>query len=446
VELAQRFGSLNGHLLSSQNKKSMPSNSDRELAILNCGQLVTLAGPARPRVRSEMRELSIIPDGAMLVRGPRIEAIGTRAEIEPLLSSRTNVIDARKRVVLPGFVDAHTHPVFAGNRADEFEQRAAGKTYQEIAAEGGGIRSTVHRTRQASEKELFDAGRRYQEWFLRCGTTTIEAKSGYGLSLDAERKLLHVIRSLDAAGPLRYVPTFLGAHDVPDEYRGKTQEYVRLIVHEMLPEIAKNRLAEYCDVFCEPGIFDVPASAEILRAARQLGLGIRVHADQLTRSGAAEMAAEAGAATADHLEQIDNSGIAALARANVQPVLLPASVYCLGSERFAPARKMIENGLAVVLATDFNPGSSPTPSIPFVLSLAATHMWMTPAEAIVASTVNAAYSVGRGSALGSLEPGKRADFVIHDCGDYREIGYFAGVELAESVCIDGEIQFTRQKG
>ena len=421
----------------------MTTISDYEFAVLNCSQLVTLAGPPRPRVRSEMRELSVIVDGAMLIRGPRIEQVGTRAEIESMLSSRTQVIDAKKRVVLPGFVDAHTHPVFAGNRVDEFEQRTAGKTYQEIGALGGGIRSTVRRTRQASEQDLFDIGLRYQEWFLRCGTTTIEAKSGYGLSLDAEQKLLRVIRRLNAAGPLRYVPTFLGAHDVPDEYRAKTPEYVELIIHEMLPAVVKNGLAEYCDVFCEPAIFDVPAAIEILRAARRLGLGIRVHADQLMRSGAAEMAAEVGATTADHLEQIGDTGIEALVRGNVQPVLLPASVYFLGTERFAPARKMIDAGLAVVLATDFNPGSSPTPSLPFAMSLAFTRMRMTLAESIVATTVNAAYSIGRGDAFGTLEPGKRADFVIHDCSDYREIGYFAGVELAETVCIGGKLRFVR---
>lgn len=436
-------GSLKGRQLSSHKNQRMPSNSDRVFAVLNCRQLVTLAGPPRPRIRSEMRELSIVSDGAMLVRGARIETVGTQAEIEPLLSSNTQVIDARNRVVLPGFVDAHTHPVFAGNRVDEFEQRAAGKTYQEIAASGGGIRSTVNRTRQASEEELFDAGRRYQEWFLRCGTTTIEAKSGYGLSVEAEQKLLRVIRNLNAAGPLRYVPTFLGAHDVPDEYRGKAQEYVDLIIHQMLPEVVKNGLAEYCDVFCEPGIFDVATSTEILTAGRRVGLGIRVHADQLTRSGAAQMSAEVGATTADHLEQIDQSGIAALVRGSVQPVLLPASVYSLGSERFGPARKMIDAGLGLVLATDFNPGSSPTPSIPFVLSLASTHMQMTPAEAITATTVNAAYSLGRGGELGTLEAGKRADFVIHDCKDYREIGYFTGLEHAGSVFINGELAFGR---
>jgi imidazolonepropionase len=421
----------------------MPSNSNRELAVLNSSQLVTLAGPARPRLRAELRELSIIKNGAIFIRGPKIEAVGERAEIERLLSRETQIIDAKSRVVLPGFVDAHTHPVFAGNRVEEFEQRAAGKTYQEIAAAGGGIRSTVNRTRQASEEELFAAASRYQQWFLRCGTTTIEAKSGYGLTLEAELKLLRVIARLSSTGPLRYVPTFLGAHDVPAEYRGKTQEYVDLVIQEMLPEVAKHALAEYCDVFCEPGIFNVAAATQILSAARCAGLKIRVHADQLSRSGAAEMAATVGAVTADHLEQTDEAGIEALARAQVQPVLLPASVYCLGLERFGPARKMIDAGLGLVLATDFNPGSSPTPSMPFVLSLASTHMHLTPAEAIVAATVNAAYSLRRGAELGTLEPGKQADFVIHDCSDYREISYFTGIEPADSVFIGGELAFSR---
>jgi imidazolonepropionase len=421
----------------------MIPNPERELAVLNCGQLVTLAGPQRPRVRAEMNELSVVSAGAMFIRGGRIEAAGTLAEIEPRFTSKTNVMDAKGRVVLPGFVDAHTHPVFAGTRVDEFEMRATGTSYAEIAERGGGIRSTVGRTRQASEEELFNSARRYQKWFLRCGTTTIEAKSGYGLSVDAELKLLRVIRELGSAGPLRYIPTFLGAHDVPDEFRGKPREYVDLILHEMLPKVVGSGLAEYCDVFCEPWIFDVPTATEILTAARGAGLGLRVHSDQLTRSGGAELAAAVGAATADHLEQIDDAGIAALARANVQPVLLPASVYCLGSERFAPARKMIDAGLAIVLATDFNPGSSPTPSMPVVLSLASTHMRMSPAEAIVAATVNAAHSVGRGANLGSLEAGKQADFVVYDCGDYRELSYFTGIELADAVYISGELAFER---
>ncbi|MBV8549902.1 MAG: imidazolonepropionase [Acidobacteriaceae bacterium] len=409
------------------------------LAVVNCRQLVTLAGPARPRVREELQQLSILSDGVLLVRDGRIEAAAQTLEIGP----DYDIFDAGGRVVLPGFVDAHTHPVFAGNRADEFEMRGRGASYEEIAAAGGGIRSTVRKTRAATEEELFTAAQKRAQWFLRTGTTAIEAKSGYGLSFEAELKLLLVIRKLNQAGPLEYVPTFLGAHEIPDEYRDAADKYVDLIVNEMLPEVARAGLAEYCDVFCEPNIFDVGTAERVLAAAKELGLGLRVHAEQLSRSGAAEMAAQIGAHTADHLEQIDDAGIRALAERNVQPVLLPASVYTLGSKRFAPARAMIEAGLAVVLATDFNPGSSPTPSIPFVLSLAATHMRMTPAEAITAATINAAYSIGRGRQIGSLEPGKQADFVVHDCEDYRELAYWTGIEPAFATFVRGERVYAR---
>jgi imidazolonepropionase len=413
------------------------------LAVVNCGQLVTLAGPARPRVRQELRELSIIEQGAMLIRNGAIERVGPQTTLASQFPSDCEVLDAGNRVVLPGFVDAHTHPVFAGTRVDEFEQRTAGATYEEIAAAGGGIRSTVRKTRAASEDELFQIARRRAEWFLRGGTTTIEAKSGYGLSLEDELKMLRVIRRLNAAGPLRYVSTFLGAHEVPDEYRGRASEYVDLVIDQMLPSVRREQLAEFCDVFCEPSAFDVSSSRKILTAAKALGLGIRIHADQLTRSGASQLAAELGAITADHLEQVDDSDIRALGIAGVQPVLLPASVYCLGHHKFPPARQMIEAGLAIVLATDFNPGSSPTPSIPFVLSLASTQMRMTPAEAIAATTINAAYSLARGGEIGSLEPGKRADFVIHDCSDCREVGYFVGVESAHMVYIDGQCVYRK---
>jgi imidazolonepropionase len=413
-------------------------SQSQPLAIVNCSQLVTLAGPARPRVREELKNLSIITDGTMLVRDGNIEAVGSREQMEHLRTPEYQVFDAGGRVVLPGFVDAHTHPVFAGTRFDEYELRASGATYQEIAEAGGGIRSTVRATRAASEDELLKTAKRYSDWFLRTGTTTIEAKSGYGLSLEDELKILRVIRTLGATSSLECVPTFLGAHEVPDEYHGKPGEYAELVIHAMLPKVAELKLAKYCDVFCEPRVFDVPTSRNILSSARKLGFELRVHADQLSRSGAAEMAAELGAATADHLEQINQRGIQALARAGVQPVLLPASVYTLGSRRFAPAQKMIDAGLPIVLATDFNPGSSPTPSIPFVLSLASTHMQMTPAEAITATTINAAYSLGQGNDIGSLEAGKRANFVIHDCRDYREIPYFVGVQSAESVFIAGQ--------
>lgn len=405
-----------------------------KLAVVGCSQLVTLSGPRRPRVGAEMRDLAIIADGAMIVEDDRIIQVGPRSEIERLIDNGCEVVDAQRGVVMPGFVDAHTHPVFAGNRANEFEQRIGGASYAEIAAAGGGIRSTVRATRAATEGELLGGAARYVRWFLESGTTTIEAKSGYGLTPEAESKLLRVISKIR---PLRCVPTFLGAHEIPDEYRGRPHDYARVVVEEMLPAVARAKLAEYCDVFCEPGIFSVEESRRVLTAARALGLGARIHADQLSNSGAAALAAELGAATADHLEHTDAFGIRALASAGVQPVLLPGSVYALGSTRYPAARAMIDAGLAVVLATDFNPGSSPTASLPMILSLACTQMRMTPAEGITAATINAAYSLGRGHEIGSLDPGKLADFVVHDCSDFREIPYFFGVRTARQVYIGG---------
>jgi imidazolonepropionase len=408
-----------------------------DLLVLNCAQVVTLAGPARPRVGSEMRDLGVLPNGAFVARDGRIEYVGRREDMERLAGPDAEVVDAGGRIVLPGFVDAHTHTVFAGMRAAEFEQRAKGATYQEIAARGGGIRATVRLTRAASEEDLLAAARRYQTWFRRGGTTTIEAKSGYGLSIETELKMLRVIRRMG------YVPTFLGAHEVPDEYRGRIDVYVTLVTEEMLPRVAEEKLAEYCDVFVEPSVFPVAQAREVLCAARRLGLGLRVHADQFTADGGSFLAAELGAATADHLEATSRAGMEALWKAGVQPVLLPASVYALGGSRYPAARAMIEMGLAVVVATDFNPGSSPTASMPMVLSLAVTQMKMTPAEAIAAATINAAYSLGRGHEIGSLEPGKRADFAIHDCDDWRELPYFFGREPAEAVYEGGACMYRR---
>jgi len=406
------------------------------LAVVGCSELVTLAGPSRPRCGAELRNLAILKDGAMLIRDGRVERVGTRREIEALLAPDTEVVDAGGRIVMPGFVDAHTHPVFAGNRADEFEQRIAGRSYQEIAAQGGGIRSTVRRTRAASEDDLLAAASIYAQWFLRNGTTTIEAKSGYGLSLDDECKLLRVIARM---GPVRTVATFLGAHEIPDEYQGRRAEYVGLVIEEMLPAVAP--LARFCDVFCEPRVFPAEDARRVLTAARKLALGLRMHVDQLEDSGGAQLAAEMGAATADHLEHTNAAGIAAMHATGVQPVLLPGSVYALRSRRYADARAMIEAGLGIVLATDFNPGSSPTPSMRMILSLAATQMKMSPAESITAATINAAYSLGMGAEIGSLEAGKRADFVIHDCQDHRELPYFFGIDSARAVYIEGRRVF-----
>ena len=419
--------------------------TEKTLAIINCSQLVTLASSGKEaRTGAAMSELAIIADGAMLVRDGRIEQVGERQEIEPLITAGCEVIDAGGRVLMPGFVDAHAHPVFAGTRVDEYEQRALGATYQEIAARGGGIRSTVRHTRAATLEELVQASKRYTRWFLRNGTTTVEAKSGYGLTVEDELKILRAIKQLDDETSLRYVPTFLGAHDIPEEYRERREDYVALVIEEMLPLLMKESLAKYADVFCENRVFTVEESRRILTAARGHGLGLRLHADQLSLSGGALLAAELGATTADHLEHTDAIGIAALKAANVQPVLLPASVYALGLNRYPAAREMIDAGLAVVLATDFNPGSSPTPSMPMVLSLASTHLKMTPAESLTAATINAAYSLGRGDELGSLEEGKRADFVIHDCADYREVAYFFGVEHTHAVYVDGRLADWRE--
>lgn len=415
----------------------------RELLITHAWQLVTVAGHARPRVGPEMRELAIINGGALLARDGVIVAVGAASEVEPQASPDALRIDARNSVVMPGFVDAHTHPVFAGTREDEYEMRAAGVTYQQIASQGGGIRATVRKTRAASEQELFEMALPRVRWLLEHGTTTIEAKSGYGLTLDDELKILRVIQRLNAETPLELIPTFLGAHEIPDEHRGAREDYIRLVIDEMLPRVAAEGLARYSDVFCESHVFTVDESRRVLARAKQLGLGVRLHAEQLSLSGGASLAAELGAVTADHLEWIDDEGITALAREGVIAILLPGAVFNLGLTRYAPARAMIEAGVPVALATDFNPGSSPTPSMQMILSIACTQMRMTAAEAITAATINAAYSLGCGSLLGSLEAGKQADLVVFDCSDYRQIPYFFGVNHAAVVIKSGSIVVDR---
>ena len=413
------------------------------LAVLHASQLVTLSGPKRPRVGRELSALGIIRDGGMLIRDGKIESVGPTDEIEKNVSD-AEVVDAGGRVVMPGFVDAHTHLVFAGNRLDDFVRRSRDETYEQIAKAGGGIWSTVQKTRAASEFDLLTQAKKYANWLLSCGTTTVEAKSGYGLTVEDELKLLRVMRQLKEEVRLEIVPTFLGAHAVPREL--SPDEYLEVVVTEMLPRVTAEKLAEFCDVFCERGYFNIDQSRKILSAAKKLGLSLRGHVDQLTNSGAAKLMAEMGATTADHLEQTDDQGIAALKKANVQPVLLPGSVYALGSSRYPRAREMIEAGLAIVLATDFNPGSSPTPSMPMVLSLACTHMKMLPPEAITASTVNAAYSVNRGDRIGSLEPGKLANFVIFDCEDYRELPYWFGIPQTNSVYVCGGCVLNKSDG
>jgi imidazolonepropionase len=407
----------------------------KSLAVLHASQLVTLAGPKRPRVGAEMSELAIIRDGGMLIREGKIDIVGSSNEIEKVADD-VEIVDAGGCVVLPGFIDAHTHLVFAGNRLDDFERRVCGESYDQIAKAGGGIWSTVEKTRAAPDVDLLAQAKKHAEWFLRCGTTTVEAKSGYGLTIEDELKILRVMERLNEETPLEIVPTFLGAHAVPPEM--DADEYVGFVIDTMLPRVASKNLAEFCDVFCEHGYFDVAQSRRILAAAGNLGLRLRIHADQLTNSGGAQLAGELKATTADHLEKTDEQGIAALKSAGVQPVLLPGSVYALGLSDYPHAREMIETGLAIVIATDFNPGSSPTASMPMILSLACTQMKMSPAEAVAAATINPAYSLNRGNKIGSLEVGKLANFSVFDCEDYRELAYWFGIPQTHSVYVKGE--------
>ncbi len=409
----------------------------KSVALLHASQLVTLAGPKRPRIGGEMSDVAIIRDGGMLIRDGKIDTVGASKEMEKNAHD-AEVIDAGGRVVLPGFVDAHTHLVFAGNRLDDFERRARGETYEQIAVAGGGIWSTVGKTRLSNEVDLLAQAKKHANWFLKCGTTTVEAKSGYGLTVEDELKILRVMRRLNQETRLEVVPTFLGAHSIPQEDRQSPQQYVDLVIKEMLPRVAAEKLAKFCDVFCERGYFDIEQSRQILTEAKNLGLKLRMHVDQLSNSGGAKLAAELKATTVDHLEKTDQGGIAALKSADVQPVLLPGSVYALGSTSYPRAREMIDAGLALVIATDFNPGSSPTVSMPMILSLACTQMKMSPAEAITASTVNAAYSLDRGDKIGSLEPGKRANLSILDCEDYRELAYWFGFSQVHSVYVRGK--------
>lgn len=409
----------------------------RPLAVVNIGQLVTLSGPARPRVGSELRELGLIPNAALLIEDGRIAAAGPYNEIKSKGLPHA-VVDAQGRCVTPGFVDAHTHLVFAGNRAAEFEQRIAGASYQQIAAAGGGILSTMKATRAASEDDLLTESRRHRDWMLRTGTTTAEAKSGYGLDRATELRMLRVMARLNAEGSMRIVPTLLAAHTLPPEFAGRRDDYVRWIAEELIPEVANLKLARFCDAFCDDHAFTVEEARTVLTAARAHGLELRLHAEQFRPGTGAALAAELHARTADHLESATVETLQALHSASVQPVLLPGSVFALARGAYPPARAMVDHGLAIVLATDFNPGSSPIPSMPFIASLACLYMGLTPAEALSAATINASWSLGLGNSIGSIEVGKQADFLIHEFTDYREIAYFIAAAEHPRVFIAGD--------
>ncbi|MGO9938932.1 MAG: imidazolonepropionase [Terracidiphilus sp.] len=407
------------------------------IAVVNIGQLVTLAGPPRPRVGAELRELGIIRDAALLIEDGRVAAAAPYAQLISEIPPHAVAIDAGGKCITPGFVDAHTHLVFAGNRAAEFEQRIAGATYQQIAAAGGGILRTVAATRAASVEELLASTRRHRDWMLRSGTTTIEVKSGYGLDRATELQMLQVIARIDAEGPARLVPTLLAAHTIPPEFAERRADYIHSVAEGLIPEVAFARLARYCDVFCDDHAFTVDETRTILLSALRHGLRLRIHAEQFRPGTGAALAAELGAITADHLETVTDETLHQLCAAKVQPVLLPGSVFALGRTQYPPARTMIEAGLAIVLATDFNPGSSPIASMPMMFSLACLHMGLSSAEALTAATINAAWSLELGNSLGSLESGKEADFVIHEFDDYRELAYFIAAPARPRVFVAG---------
>ncbi len=407
-----------------------------DLLLVRAGELVTLKGGAHPRIGGEMSELSILPDGAVAVRKGRIVDVGPTREIAKAYRGR-ETLDAKGALVTPGLVDAHTHLVFAGTREREFEMRIRGASYMEIAQAGGGILSTVDKVRAASKEDLIRETRPRLRRMLEYGTTTAEVKSGYGLTTADEVKMLEAVRDLAKREPVDLVPTFLGAHEVPREFRGKRDEYVHLVCREMIPAVAG--LARFCDVFCEPGVFTEDESRRILETGKAHGLTPKVHAEEFLESGGAELAADVGAASADHLMAISEYGIRALRGSGTVAVLLPGTSFFLGGGRYAPARKLIEAGVPVALGSDFNPGSSMTFNLPLILSIACTQMRMTPAEALCAATVNAAYACGVGAEVGSIEAGKRADLVIWDAADHRMIPYHYGVNLVRRVVKAGRV-------
>jgi imidazolonepropionase len=408
------------------------------LALIHAAELVCVCRN-RERVKrgNEMQDVAAIQDGAVVIRNSRIDWIGTTGDLPPLPRG-ARIIDASGMTVLPGLVDSHTHLIFAGSRENELEQRIGGASYQEIAARGGGINATVRLVRQASKEQLKEQTRQRLSRLLKFGITTVEIKSGYGLNLADELKCLEVIAELNAEGPLELVPTFLGAHAVPPDFKEDREGYVRLLVEEMLPHIAGSRLAEFCDVFCDTGAFTLSESERILRKARDLGLRLKLHADELSPFGATELAAELGAVSADHLLCVSDAGIHALAKSGTVATLLPGTAFYLGLN-YAPARQLMERYIPVSLASDCNPGTCPSENLPLVGAMACTQMKMLPAEALCALTVNAAAAVGRSDRLGSLEVGKQADLIICDVPNYRHLFYHFGVNHVWRVIKRGEV-------
>jgi imidazolonepropionase len=417
----------------------------RALLLVNIGQLLTLAAGkgSGPRRGTELSELGIIEDGAVLCVGGKVVSAGKTkdARRDPWVRNnrkRVVEIDCAGKVALPGFVDSHTHPVFVSPRLVDFEERVAGATYGQIAAAGGGIRSSVGGVRKAGKAQLAEKVLTALQEISSYGTTTVEAKSGYGLSLEAELKSLEAIRVATAKWPGTVVPTLLGAHVVPQEFKNKPQEYVSLVCEHMIPRAAKRKLAQFVDVFCDAGAFSEEDSVKIFEAARRNGLPVRAHISQLTRTPLKRLLAF-DPASLDHLDHVADEDIALLAESRTVATLVPGANYFLGLGKYPPARRLIEAGVAVALATDYNPGSSPTTNLPFVLSLACTQMKLSPAEAISAATINGAWALRLQERKGSIEPGKDADLAIFEVSDYREIAYWVAADRCAYTVLNGQL-------
>ncbi len=409
------------------------------LALINIKQLITVsAGGARTKTGSSMRELAIVEDACVMIEDSRIRWVGTMKDMTMSSLKEATVLDCAGKVVMPGFVDSHTHALFAGSREEEFALRTSGLSYEEIAARGGGILSTVKYVHTTSKKELKKHACKHLDAMLQHGTTTVEIKSGYGLDMDNEVKMLEAINELAGEEVISIVPTFLGAHAVPQEYAERKKEYVELICDKMIPYVAQHHLAVFCDVFCERGFFDVTDAARILSAARERGMALKIHAEELHPLGGAELAGKMGTVSADHLEHITEAGIHALRDGKVVATLLPGVSFFL-NHPYAPARALIDAGVAVSLATDFNPGSCMSYSMPMMMTIACTQMKMTPEEAITASTINAAAALNLSHEIGSIEQGKKADVIVLDLSNYKFLPYHFGENHIEKVIKNGVI-------
>jgi len=418
---------------------------EKPLLIHNARELVTVGGGRSARLGEEMEDLGIIRGGSLIAEGGSIRFVGEASEVGGRVPGDYRFIDATGKVVMPGLVDPHTHLLFAGSREDEFELRLKGSTYLEIAEAGGGIVRSVTQFREAPSPELLRGLLGRMDRCLEWGVTTVEVKSGYGLNTSQEMRALEVIAEASAIHPIDIVPTFLGAHEFPPEFRSDHEGYVKLILSEMLPRVAESGLAEFCDVFCEKGVFTPEQSRAILARARELGLGVKIHAEEFTDLGGAALAAELGAASADHLVNVSRDGVRALRDSGTVAVLLPGTSFFLGHEEFAPARELIEGGAAVALATDCNPGSCMTESLPFVMTLGCLKLGMTPAEVITAATLNAAQAVGRAETIGSLAPGKKADVVVLDMPSFKYLPYHFAAIHTEIVVKEGAVVLDRRK-